>query len=62
MDAETAKEAVTAARAQVTSLREQLARLNAELATKLNVLEQRKHDRDLLDKEVRLRNNNLKLL
>ena len=52
MDAETAKEAVTAARAQVTSLREQLARLNAELATKLNVLEQRKHDRDLLDKEV----------
>jgi uncharacterized protein involved in exopolysaccharide biosynthesis len=52
MDSETAKEAVAAARAQVESLTGQLQRLTTDLVAKANLLEQRRHRRQLIEKEL----------
>jgi uncharacterized protein involved in exopolysaccharide biosynthesis len=52
MDTETAKEAAAAAHAQLASLTAQMASLDSELTAKSKLLEQRKHHRELLEKEL----------
>jgi uncharacterized protein involved in exopolysaccharide biosynthesis len=52
MDSETARQAASAARAQVEAISAQIATLIADLENKSNLLEQRKQRRDLIDKDL----------